>query len=114
MSTNPTCTAFQIHASDNVATLLDEAFEGSAVAIAGSSSETVLAAREKIGMGHKIALKRIDEGKAIYKYGVAIGLAIRRIEPGDWVHLHNCRSNFDERSGSLDLYTGVPKGAENE
>jgi hypothetical protein len=97
-----------------VATLLDEAFEGSAVAIAGSSDETVLAAREKVGMGHKIALNRIDEGKPIYKYGVAIGMAIQQIETGDWVHLHNCRSNFDERSGSLDLYTGVPKGAENE
>jgi altronate dehydratase small subunit len=114
MSPNPTCRAFQIHASDNVATLLDEAFEGSVVAIAGSSDETVLAAREKVGMGHKIALKRIDEGKPIYKYGVAIGMAIQQIETGDWVHLHNCRSNFDERSGSLDLYTGVPKGAENE
>jgi altronate dehydratase small subunit len=114
MNTNPTCTAFQIHASDNVATLLGEASEGSAVSIAGPSKESVLAAREKVGMGHKIALNRIDEGKPIYKYGVAIGMAIHRIEPGDWVHLHNCRSNFDERSSSLDLYTGVPKGAENE
>ena len=79
MSPNPTCRAFQIHASDNVATLLDEAFEGSTVAIAGSSDETVLAAREKVGMGHKIALNLIDEGKPIYKYGVAIGMAIHRI-----------------------------------
>ena len=49
------------------------------MAIAGSSDETVLAAREKVGMGHKIALNLIDEGKPIYKYGVAIGMAIHRI-----------------------------------
>jgi len=114
MHNTPTCTAFQINASDNVATLLGEAVAGSTVAIAGRVVEDALVARDKIGMGHKIAIKRIDEGAPIYKYGVAIGIAIRQIEPGDWVHLHNCRSQVDQRSGSLDLHTGVPKGATNE
>jgi altronate hydrolase/altronate dehydratase small subunit len=114
MHSAPTCTAFQISASDNVATLLGEAVAGSAVAIAGPVREKALAAREKIGMGHKIALRRIDGGEPIVKYGVTIGIAIKQIEPGDWVHLHNCRSQVDERSGSLDLHTGVPKGAANE
>ena len=94
--------------------MLGEASEGAAVAIAGAGQETVVTAREKAAMGHKIALKRIDAGEPVYKFGIAIGLATRQIEPGDWVHLHNCRSCFDERSGSLDLYTGVPKGAGNE
>jgi altronate dehydratase small subunit len=34
---------------------------------------------------------------------------MRRIEPGDWVHLHNCRSQLDERSGSFDIHTGAPE-----
>jgi hypothetical protein len=106
-----TCKAFQIDGADNVATLLNEAAEGCAVTIAGPATESALTAQEKIAMGHKIALKMIGEGELIYKYGVAIGIAMRTIEPGDWVHLHNCRSQMDERSGSLDLYTGVPKGA---
>jgi len=39
---------------------------------------------------------------------VVIGIATRRIEPGEWVHLHNCRSQLDERSGSFDVQTGAP------
>jgi hypothetical protein len=114
MHVKETCKAFQINAADNVATLLSEAAEGSSVAVAGAAIESALKARAKIAMGHKIALKTIADGELIYKYGVAIGVAMRSIEPGEWVHLHNCRSQMDERSGSLDLYTGVPKGAESE
>ena len=100
--------AFKVHASDNVATLLSDAAQGSLVAIAGAAEKSELAAREKIAMGHKIALAPIAEGEAITKFGVVIGIAMRRIEPGEWVHLHNCRSQLDERSGSFDLQTGAP------
>jgi altronate dehydratase small subunit len=113
MPTPPTPSAFQVHRSDNVATLLGDAAEGALVAIVGVAKQSELTARGKIAMGHKIALRVIAEGEAITKYGVPIGDAMRRIEPGEWVHLHNCRSQLDERSGSFDLETGVPpKGAE--
>ena len=36
-----------------------------------------------------------------------IGIANAAIEIGDWVHLHNCRSQVDERSNSLDVDTGA-------
>jgi altronate dehydratase small subunit len=105
--------AFQVHAGDNVATLLGEAEAGSTVAIVGSAGKSGVAAREKIAMGHKIALVAIGEGETITKFGVVIGIAMRRIELGEWVHLHNCRSQLDERSGAFDLETGAPpKGAE--
>jgi altronate dehydratase small subunit len=105
--------AFQVHASDNVATLLGEAEAGWTIAIVGSAGRAEIAAREKIAMGHKIALVAIGEGETITKFGVVIGIAMRRIEPGEWVHLHNCRSQLDERSGAFDLETGAPpKGAE--
>lgn len=105
--------AFKVHASDNVATLLVDAATGSSVAVVGPGTKAELAAREKIGMGHKIALAAIGEGEAITKFGVVIGMAMRRIEAGEWVHLHNCRSQLDERSGTFDLETGAPpKGAE--
>jgi altronate dehydratase small subunit len=105
--------AFQVHAADNVATLLGDAPEGSSVAIVGAVQKSELTAREKIAMGHKIALAPIAEGEAITKFGVMIGIAMRCIEIGEWVHLHNCRSQLDERSGSFDLQTGAPpKGNE--
>jgi altronate dehydratase len=65
-------------------------------------------ALSEIPKGHKIALRRIEEGRPVIKYGVEIGIATRTIEPGEWVHLHNCRSRYDERSSTLDVISGAP------
>jgi len=37
-----------------------------------------------------------------------IGEATKPIRVGDWVHLHNMKSRFDERSNTLDASTGAP------
>jgi hypothetical protein len=100
--------AFQVHASDNVATLLGEAAAGAPLQIVGPAPNSTLAAREKIELGHKVAITAIPEGAPITKFGVVIGIAMRPIEPGEWVHLHNCRSQLDERSGHFDVHTGEP------
>jgi altronate dehydratase len=39
--------------------------------------------------GHKIAIKNIEEGGAIIKYGVKIGVATTEIKKGEHVHIHN-------------------------
>ncbi len=106
MSTGPT--AFQVHAADNVATLLDHADAGTALRIIGAAQEKEITAQEAIALGHKIAVAPIAEGAEVTKFGVVIGIATRAIAPGVWVHLHNCRSQLDERSGSFDLHTGAP------
>jgi altronate dehydratase small subunit len=100
--------AFQVHAADNVATLLSDAAEGSLITIVGPAGKRDITAGEKIELGHKIAFVPIAEGASITKFGVVIGVATRRIEPGEWVHLHNCRSQLDQRSGSFDVHTGAP------
>ena len=100
--------AFQVHASDNVATLLGDAAKASLITIVGSAGKRDIDAREKIELGHKVALAPIAEDSPITKFGVVIGIATRRIERGEWVHLHNCRSQLDERSGSFDVHTGAP------
>ena len=104
--------AFQVNAADNVATLLGTAHPGDAIEVLGPAAGLTLAARDQIAMGHKVALREIGAGNAVTKFGVVIGLALRRIEPGEWVHLHNCHSQLDERSGSFDLYTGAPQERE--
>ncbi len=107
-TTQSAASAFQVQASDNVATLLAEAAEGAPLQIVGPDGRQDLIAREKIELGHKVALAAISEGAPIVKFGIVIGIATRPIEPGEWVHLHNCRSQLDERSGHFDVHTGEP------
>ena len=97
---------FQIHPSDNVATLIDDVSAG-AVEIIGAVRREIIAT-EKISAGHKIALTGIAAGAAVVKFGVRIGHAGKPISTGAWVHLHNLASDLDERSGTLDLHSGAP------
>ena len=69
---------------------------------------------EEIPSGHKIALLGIARGEKIIKYGVPIGCATKDIPAGTWVHLHNMRSLYDERSSHLDIKTGAPKDTKYE
>jgi hypothetical protein len=96
--------AFRIHPDDNVATLLGDG-EGAVTIVGGNEVEL----REPVALGHKVALADIAAGAPVVKFGIPIGLASVAIRAGDWVHLHNCTSRFDERSGSFDLETGAAK-----
>ena len=97
---------FRVHAADNVATLLDDAGPGP-LTVLGLESPQPIAAAEPIQLGHKVALADLAQDAPIIKYGVPIGRATRPIRRGQWVHLHNCRSGFDERSSTLDARTGA-------
>ena len=99
--------AFCIHANDNVATLLDDAAEKLIVHVLGASSVSQILSLEKIMLGHKIALRDFAPGDPIIKFGVQIGRASQKILAGQWIHLHNCESLFDERSQTLELHTGA-------
>ncbi len=100
--------AFLIHTDDNVATMLYPAEPGR-VAIRGCGREMMVAAHQHIDAGHKIAVRAIFHDMPIVKFGVVIGIASAPVEPGAWVHLHNCRSQVDDRSGAFDLHTGRPE-----
>ena len=99
--------AFQINSADNVATALSEVAPGE-ITITGEGLKDKITAAEVIPQGHKIAVRDIKQGEPIIKYGVPIGTATADIHNGAWVHLHCMRSNYDERSSHLDIYTGVP------
>ena len=98
--------AFQIQSQDNVATLLDDASAGATDILGAQPQEIRLL--EKIGRGHKVALRDIAVNEAIIKFGVRIGHATQPVQRGAWIHLHNLASDLDERSGSLDLHSGTP------
>ena len=102
--------ALCIHEDDNVAVLLEDAEPGSA-ALSGKSGTPTITILEPIKMGHKVAVKGLQPGDAIIKYGMRIGHATRIIIAGSWVHLHNCASDYDEGSSKLEIDTGVPLDA---
>jgi (2R)-sulfolactate sulfo-lyase subunit alpha len=58
-----------------------------------NSGKTVeLKSREAVPLGHKIALRDLEEGADVVKYGVRIGRAVEDVREGDYVHTHNLRS----------------------
>jgi altronate dehydratase small subunit len=50
--------------------------------------------KSRVDVGHKFAVKPIGQGVRIFKYGAPIGIAIRDIEPGEYVHTHNMTSDY--------------------
>ncbi|TDN58001.1 altronate hydrolase [Paraburkholderia sp. BL10I2N1] len=48
-----------------------------------------LRTRASIPSGHKVAVRLIEKGVAVLKYGQVIGVAMRDIEAGEHVHTHN-------------------------
>lgn len=77
--------ALQVDDNDNVAVVLQPIQEGDAVEV----KNVTLRAREKIPIGHKIALCDIPAGGTVMKYGVPIGKAREAIPLGSHVHCHN-------------------------
>lgn len=51
----------------------------------------------RVGLGHKLALRPIGKGEAIYKYGQIIGFASQDIPAGAHVHVHNVSAGAFER-----------------
>lgn len=83
-----------MHPDDNVATALTEVNAEDAVSIENKVGQVVkeVRARQPISFGHKIALKEIEKGEQVLKYGEVIGQASKTIEEGEHVHVHNVES----------------------
>lgn len=86
-------TAILLHPQDNVATALRELSAGAEVRVALGSLAYSVTLQEEIAFAHKFALRDIREGEEVLKYGMPIGRALRDIQAGEWVHVHNCRSH---------------------
>ncbi len=82
----------QIHPDDNVVVCLEELKKGDSVTLGNG---TVVAALEDIPAGHKMAVRDIEDGKDIVKYGYAIGHATEEIKTGRWVHTHDIKTNLE-------------------
>jgi (2R)-sulfolactate sulfo-lyase subunit alpha len=45
-----------------------------------------------IPIGHKVALKALNTGDTVIKYGVDIGRTIAPIKAGEYLHVHNVKT----------------------
>jgi altronate hydrolase len=73
----------RLHPSDDVAV--------AKVAVPEGAELDALRARQEIPKGHKIALRPLENGAPVRKYGQIIGFAAGPIAPGDHVHVHNLK-----------------------
>ncbi|MBC8075796.1 MAG: altronate dehydratase [Chloroflexales bacterium] len=74
-----------LHPDDDVAIALVPLGAGRRVEVAGRTA-TLTA---DVGAGHKLALRPVEAGQPVRRYGQIIGFATRPIAPGDHVHTHN-------------------------
>jgi len=74
------------HPKDNVVTAISVIQPGTLIELPGGKKVEV---KEEIPFAHKIALRKIPKGGAVIKYGERIGKAVRVIESGALVHIHN-------------------------
>uniref|UniRef100_A0A832I7Q6 SAF domain-containing protein n=1 Tax=Pseudothermotoga hypogea TaxID=57487 RepID=A0A832I7Q6_9THEM len=56
------------------------------------NTEYEIDVQQDIPLGHKIALRDIEQGEKVKEYGEIIGVATKKIMKGEHVHVHNIRS----------------------
>lgn len=83
----------QIEKQDDVIVVLEAVQAGDWIewSIPGGGASMVQA-NEDVDIYHKLAVRDIPEGAPVHKYGERIGIAVRKIEKGDHVHVQNMRS----------------------
>lgn len=81
-----------IHPNDNVAVALKDLKKKQKVLVNVDGKKVMIKLLDDIPFGHKFALKDIDQGGHIIKYGEAIGRSTRPVKAGEHVHVHNIES----------------------
>jgi altronate hydrolase len=89
MTTRPD--AVRIHEDDNVAVAIRPLVVGEQIEVAGAR----VTVRDAVAAGHKIALRPLDAGESVVKYGFPIGAITAPVHAGGWVHAHNLRTRLE-------------------
>lgn len=90
-----------LNSKDSVAVALIDLKKGEQVNASLDDISVDVVLLEDVSFGHKYALRDIGKGEEVIKYGMPIGKALSSIRTGEWVHIHNCRS---ELYGSDQMY----------
>jgi altronate dehydratase small subunit len=81
--------ALVLDKKDNVATAIRRLEKGKSVNVGIEDSIAEIALLQAIHFGHKFAMRDIQHGELVIKYGEAIGQATTKIRKGEHVHIHN-------------------------
>lgn len=90
----------KINPNDNVLIVLRDYKAGEHILLDNLDVEL----KEDVNRGHKVALCDVKENENIIKYGMPIGHALCDIQKGQWVHVHNTKTNLKD----LDTYSYTP------
>src|ERR1700733_4596901 len=80
-----------LHPDDNVVVCRRAVIAGERISIEGSMD---IIARSSVEIGHKLARFSLPQFSKVIKYGAPIGSMTQAAEPGEWVHLHNMKSDY--------------------
>ena len=89
--------AMMIEPQDNVVVAIEAIAAGDTVTYVVKGEEVSLTAKEDITIYHKIAVRDIQQGEPVVKYGEHIGAATAFIPKGGHVHVQNVDSLKEDR-----------------
>ncbi len=78
-----------IDQKDNVATALERLPGGSEFLVEIQGNMEKIKLLSDIPQGHKLALRDIEKGDSVIKYGEPIGQSLKKISRGEHVHVQN-------------------------
>ncbi len=84
--------AIAIKTEDNVGTAIRDLSAGMTVKVGTGERSVAVLLVDDIPYGHKMALRVIEKGENVVKYGEIIGRASETIDNGAHVHVHNVES----------------------
>lgn len=79
-----------LHPDDNVMICVAPIAAGDMLTVSGGT----IPAREGVTVGHKIARTALRRGDKVIKYGAPIGSMTDAADAGQWVHMHNMKSDY--------------------
>jgi altronate dehydratase small subunit len=88
--------AIAINEKDNVASALTMLSKDTQVSVEIQDRKEIITLLSDIPIGHKFALRDMEEGDPVIKYGEPIGQCTAKICRGEHVHVHNVVSRPKE------------------
>ena len=83
------------HPQDNVGVVVVEGLEAGTemlCVVTHDDTDFRLVARAGVPIGHKVALRDLQAGDTVIKYGQDIGRIVADVQQGGHVHVHNLRT----------------------
>ena len=83
--------AILLHPNDNVLVCCRAVTAGERFVVSSGEEVEVL---QDIDLGHKLARRALSTGEKVIKYGASIGSMTAAVAAGEWIHLHNMKSDY--------------------